>query len=44
MTAPFEVLTMERAWLICADPAHAWVRDTWAGQPADPGLPVAGRS
>ena len=34
----------ERAWLICDDPAHAWVRDTWAGQPTDPRLPVAGRS
>lgn len=27
-----------RAWLICDDPAHAWVRDTWAGQPVDPRL------
>ena len=26
-----------RAWLICDDPAHAWVRGTWAGQPVDPG-------
>ena len=24
----------ERAWLICDDPAHAWVRDTWA-RPGD---------
>ena len=30
----------ERAWLICDDPAHAWVRDTWAGQTVDPRLPV----
>ena len=30
----------ERAWLICDDPAHAWVRGSWAGQPADPRLPV----
>lgn len=29
----------ERAWLICDDPAHAWVRETWAGQPPDPRLP-----
>jgi 5-deoxy-glucuronate isomerase len=29
----------ERAWLICDDPAHTWVRDTWAGQPVDPRLP-----
>ena len=29
----------ERAWLICDDPAHAWVRDTWPGLPADPRLP-----
>jgi 5-deoxy-glucuronate isomerase len=28
-----------RAWLICDDPAHAWVRDTWADQPVDPRLP-----
>jgi 5-deoxy-glucuronate isomerase len=31
----------ERAWLICDDPAHAWVRGTWAGQPVDPRLPMA---
>jgi 5-deoxy-glucuronate isomerase len=30
----------ERAWLICDDPAHAWVRETWAGQPVDPRLPM----
>jgi 5-deoxy-glucuronate isomerase len=30
----------ERSWLICDDPAHAWVRDTWAGQPIDPRLPM----
>ncbi len=28
-----------RAWLICDDPAHAWVRDTWADQVTDPRLP-----
>ncbi|MDQ2781283.1 MAG: 5-deoxy-glucuronate isomerase [Actinomycetota bacterium] len=32
----------ERAWLICDDPAHAWVRDTWAGQKVDPRLPLGG--
>ena len=31
----------ERAWRICDDPAHAWVRDTWADQ-AD--RPAAARS
>ncbi|PSK99504.1 5-deoxyglucuronate isomerase [Murinocardiopsis flavida] len=30
----------ERAWLICDDPAHAWVRGTWDGQPVDPRLPL----
>jgi 5-deoxy-glucuronate isomerase len=29
----------ERAWLICDDPAHTWIRDTWADQPVDPRLP-----
>jgi 5-deoxy-glucuronate isomerase len=33
----------ERAWLICDDPAHAWVRSTWADQEVDPRLPLAGR-
>jgi len=33
----------ERAWLICDDPAHAWVRDTWAGQRPDPRLPLSRR-
>ena len=32
----------ERAWLICDDPAHAWVRETWAGQRTDPRLPFGG--
>jgi 5-deoxy-glucuronate isomerase len=32
----------ERAWLICDDPAHAWVRATWTGQPTDPRLPMYG--
>ena len=29
----------ERAWRICDDPAHTWVRDTWADQPVDARLP-----
>ncbi|GLI27894.1 5-deoxy-glucuronate isomerase [Agromyces rhizosphaerae] len=29
----------EREWRISDDPAHAWVRDTWADQPFDPRLP-----
>jgi 5-deoxy-glucuronate isomerase len=31
----------ERAWRICDDPAHAWIRGTWPGQPRDPRLPMA---
>jgi 5-deoxy-glucuronate isomerase len=27
-----------RAWLICDDPRHAWVRETWADQEIDPRL------
>jgi 5-deoxy-glucuronate isomerase len=30
----------DRTWLICDDPAHAWVRGTWEGQPTDPRLPL----
>ncbi|NDU75472.1 5-deoxy-glucuronate isomerase [Actinomadura sp. DSM 109109] len=30
----------ERAWRICDDPAHAWIRDTWEGRPVDPRLPL----
>nr|WP_243794189.1 5-deoxy-glucuronate isomerase [Saccharopolyspora gloriosae] len=30
----------DRAWLICDDPAHAWVRETWRDQPVDPRLPL----
>lgn len=30
----------ERAWRIVDDPAHAWVRDTWADQEVDPRLPL----
>ncbi len=29
----------ERAWLISDDPAHGWVRETWADQQVDPRLP-----
>jgi 5-deoxy-glucuronate isomerase len=29
----------ERAWRISDDPAHGWVRGTWAGQAIDPRLP-----
>jgi len=29
----------ERAWRICDDPDHSWVRDTWAAQEVDPRLP-----
>jgi 5-deoxy-glucuronate isomerase len=30
----------ERAWHFTDDPAHAWIRDTWAGQELDPRLPL----
>jgi 5-deoxy-glucuronate isomerase len=30
----------DRAWRFCDDPAHAWVRGTWAGQDIDPRLPL----
>ncbi|MFD5258974.1 5-deoxy-glucuronate isomerase [Streptomyces bobili] len=29
----------DRAWLICDDPAHGWVRDTWQTQDVDDRLP-----
>ncbi|MFF4685243.1 5-deoxy-glucuronate isomerase [Streptomyces sp. NPDC001307] len=29
----------ERAWLICDDPAHGWVRSTWETQDVDDRLP-----
>jgi len=29
----------ERAWQACDDPAHAWVKDGWAGQTIDSRLP-----
>ncbi|NJC70591.1 5-deoxy-glucuronate isomerase [Planosporangium thailandense] len=31
-----------RAWLICDDPAHGWVRGSWATQDVDPRLPMGG--
>ncbi len=30
----------ERSMAFCDDPAHTWVRDTWASQPLDPRCPV----
>ena len=30
----------ERIWLICDDPAHAWIRGTWPQTPLDPRLPL----
>lgn len=30
----------ERAWRFRDDPAHAWIRGTWADQPVDPRLPL----
>jgi 5-deoxy-glucuronate isomerase len=30
-----------RSWRICDDPAHAWVRGTWADLPVDPRLPIS---
>ena len=30
----------DRRWLFCDDPAHAWIRGAWAGQPVDPRLPL----
>ena len=29
----------ERSWKINDDPAHVWIRNTWAGQEMDPRLP-----
>ncbi|MFE7276997.1 5-deoxy-glucuronate isomerase [Streptomyces sp. NPDC057623] len=31
----------DRAWLICDDPAHGWVRGTWDAQDIDDRLPFA---
>ena len=30
----------DRAWLICDDPAHTWIRGTWEDQDIDPRLPL----
>ena len=30
----------ERSMAFCDDPAHTWIRDTWADQPLDPRCPV----
>jgi 5-deoxy-glucuronate isomerase len=30
----------ERVWRFTDDPAHAWIRDTWADQEMDPRLPM----
>ncbi len=30
----------DRTMAFCDDPAHAWVRDSWAGTPLDPRCPV----
>jgi 5-deoxy-glucuronate isomerase len=32
----------DRAWLICDDPAHGWVRSTWDAQDVDDRLPFGG--
>ncbi len=32
----------QRAWLICDDPSHGWVRQTWEGMAVDPRLPLGG--
>ena len=32
----------QRAWLICDDPSHGWVRHTWEGVAVDPRLPLGG--
>lgn len=34
----------ERDWLICDDPAHAWVRGEWGAQAPDPRVPMTGPS
>jgi 5-deoxy-glucuronate isomerase len=30
----------ERSMNFCDDPAHHWIRDSWAGQPTDPRVPM----
>jgi 5-deoxy-glucuronate isomerase len=34
----------ERVWRFRDDPAHAWIRETWAEQEIDARLPLSGRS
>ncbi len=31
----------QRTMAFCDDPAHAWVRQSWTGQPPDPRVPIA---
>jgi len=31
-----------KAWRVCEDPRHSWVRDTWTDAPVDPRLPLPG--
>jgi 5-deoxy-glucuronate isomerase len=31
----------ERVWRFCDDPAHAWIRASWAGAAVDPRLPMS---
>jgi 5-deoxy-glucuronate isomerase len=33
----------QRTMAFCDDPAHGWIRETWAGQPVDPRLPMGRR-
>jgi 5-deoxy-glucuronate isomerase len=33
----------ERVWRFTDDPAHTWVRDTWAAEQVDPRLPLGSR-
>ena len=33
---------VDRAWLICDHPDHAWIRGSWAETPVDPRLPLYG--
>ena len=37
----FDAETGERAWRFTDDPAHAWIRGSWAEQDIDPRLPMA---
>jgi len=34
----------ERSMAFCDDPTHHWVRDTWAGMPTDPRVPMTDRN